>query len=60
MKYSEEIKAAVKAIEHNIAYFASGIRLQYPDKTFEEVKLDIIAELVQLIRVDAPNREAEE
>ena len=41
MKYSEEIKAAVKAIEHDISYFASGIRLQYPDKAFEEVKQDI-------------------
>lgn len=60
MKYSEEIKAAVKAIEHDIAYFASGIRLQYPDKTFEEVKRDIMADFPQQLRVDAPKREAEE
>ena len=58
MKYSDEIKSAVRAIESNITFFASGIRLYYPDKTFEEVKQDITGELVQINIEDAHNRKA--
>lgn len=49
MKYSDEIKAVVKAIEHDISYFATGIRLQYHERSQDEVEQDILAELDQRI-----------